>query len=115
MHIGIAFRILGSLLMVFSLTMLPPLLVSLFFVDGVAEIFVDAFGYTLISGFVLWLAFRRFHDEMRIRDGFLVTVLFYLALGIFGTVQRKITTKSTTWKIWRTITEFYVIRTRPHL
>ncbi|MCZ6503267.1 MAG: TrkH family potassium uptake protein [Gammaproteobacteria bacterium] len=86
MHLRIAFRILGSLLMVFSLTMLPPLLVSWFFADGSADIFVDAFAYTFISGFVLWLAFRRFKDEMRIKDGFLVTVLFYLALGIFGSI-----------------------------
>ena len=86
MHIRIAFRILGSLLMVFSVTMLPPLLVSWFFEDGAAYIFIEAFIYTFVSGFVLWILFRRYNDEMRTKDGFLVTVLFYLALGLFGSI-----------------------------
>jgi trk/ktr system potassium uptake protein len=86
MHIGIAFRILGSLLMVFSATMLPPLLVSWIFADNAAQIFIDAFIFTFVSGLILWLLFRKYRDEMRTRDGFLVTVLFYLALGTFGSI-----------------------------
>ena len=86
MHFGIAFRILGSLLMIFSLTMLPPLLVSWIFSDGASQIFVDAFIFTFVVGFFLWLLFRRFRNEMRTKDGFLVTVLFYLALGTFGSI-----------------------------
>ncbi len=86
MHFGIAFRILGSLLMIFSLTMLPPLLVSWIYSDNASRIFIDAFIFTFAIGFVLWLIFRRFRNEMRTKDGFLVTVLFYLALGTFGSI-----------------------------
>ncbi len=86
MHINIAFRILGSLLMFFSLTMLPPLFVSWVFKDNVGHIFIEAFAYTFTSGFLLWLVFRKYKEEMRTKAGFLVTVLFYLALGTFGCI-----------------------------
>ena len=84
MHIQIAFRVLGILLMMFSLTMLPPVVVSVIYSDGVEIIFMQAFTITLVTGFFLWLVFHRYSADMRIKDGFLVTVFFYLALGTFG-------------------------------
>ncbi|MEX2326966.1 MAG: potassium transporter TrkG, partial [Pseudomonadales bacterium] len=84
MHIQIAFRILGILLMIFSGTMLPPILFSYGFDDGFSRGFIVSFAITFASGLLLWLLFRRFEGEMRIKDGFLVTFMFYLALGSFG-------------------------------
>lgn len=84
MHIRIALRILGSLLMMFSLTMLPPSLMSFLHADEAHPVFFRAFAFTLVAGFVLWLLFRGDRSEMRIKDGFLVTVLSYIALGSFG-------------------------------
>ena len=86
MHIQIAARILGILLMMFSLTMLPPAFVSWLFEDGVSIIFVDTFAVTLGAGLVLWLLFRRNMQEMRTKDGFLITFMFYMALGSFGAI-----------------------------
>jgi trk system potassium uptake protein TrkH len=86
MHIQIAIRVLGLLLMVFSLTMLPPVLFALIYEDGGEWIFLQAFAITFVIGFFLWLVFHRNEAEMRIKDGFLVTVFFYLALGIFGAI-----------------------------
>ena len=84
MHIQIAIRVLGILMMMFSMTMLPPVLVSMIFDDGVQAVFLRAFAITFVVGFILWLLFHRYDAEMRIKDGFLVTVMYYLALGIFG-------------------------------
>lgn len=70
--------------MMFSITMLPPILVSLIYGDGAYSAFLDTFGITLISGFVLWLIFVREQADMRIRDGFLITTMFYLILGAVG-------------------------------
>ncbi|MBL4679809.1 MAG: potassium transporter [Pseudomonadales bacterium] len=84
MHLQIAFRILGSLLMTFSVTMLPPVIVSVIYNDGIWDIFLRAFAITFISGLFLWLLFRKHQAEMRIKDGFVVTFLFYLALGVVG-------------------------------
>ena len=86
MHIQIAFRILGSLLMMFSLTMIPPIIVSWIFADGVAIIFADTFVLTLAAGAILFGLFRNYKQEMRTKDGFLITFLFYTALGCFGAI-----------------------------
>jgi trk system potassium uptake protein TrkH len=86
MHLQITLRIIGQLLMMFSFTMLPPALVSVLFDDGVAIIFINTFFVTVVSGFMLWLLFRRDTSEMRTKDGFLVTFLFYIALGTVGAI-----------------------------
>jgi len=82
----IALRILGSLLMLFSMTMVPPILISAIFDDGQLFVFLEAAGFTFASGLTLFLVFRRYRQDLRTRDGFLVTVLFYLALGLFGAI-----------------------------
>ena len=84
MHIQIAMRVLGILMMFFSITMLPPIIVSLVYEDGIETVFLRALAITFVVGFFLWLIFHRYNAEMRIKDGFLITVLYYLALGIFG-------------------------------
>lgn len=84
MHFRTTLKVLGILLMMFSITMLPPLIVSLIYQDGAYFAFVDTFGFTLISGFILWLMFVRDKAEMRIKDGFLITTMFYLILGAVG-------------------------------
>ena len=84
MHFRITLKILGLLLMMFSITMLPPIAISLIYEDGAYFAFVDTFGITLVSGFLLWLAFFREQADMRIKDGFLITTMFYLILGAVG-------------------------------
>ena len=48
-------RILGLLLMMFSITMLPPILVSLLFSDGEWLAFLEGFGLVFASGVLLFL------------------------------------------------------------
>ncbi len=86
MHFQIAIRVLGSLLMIFSLTMLPPIVFSLIYDDGALKIFIRAFMITFVVGFILWLTFRRYKADMRVKDGFLITFFFYIALGAFGAI-----------------------------
>ena len=83
-HYAIVQRILGLLLMIFSLSMVPPLLVSLYYDDGSHMTFAAAFGITILTGFVVWSPVRRSSSELKLRDGFLVVVLFWLVLGSFG-------------------------------
>lgn len=77
-------RIVGLLLMVFSTTMLPPLVVSLLYRDGAHAPFGLGFLLTLATGLVLWFPARRIRGELRLRDGFVVVVMFWLVLGLFG-------------------------------
>ncbi len=84
MHLSISLRILGVLLMLFSLTLLVPLLLALYLHDETVTGFLSALGITFFSGLVLWLPTRRSKQELRTRDGFLVTTLFWTVLGLFG-------------------------------
>lgn len=86
MYLTISLRILGLLLTLFSVTMLPPLLIAVLEDDETVTGFVSAFGITFLSGIVLWLPVRRIRRELRIRDGFLVTAMFWIVLGLFGSL-----------------------------
>ncbi len=79
-------RILGLLLVIFSSTQIPPMLVSVIYLDGAFESFFYAFAITLITGIVMWLPVKNYKKELRMRDGFLIVVLFWTVLGIFGAI-----------------------------
>lgn len=86
MHFKIILRILGILLMVFSLTMIPPAIVSHIYNDKVHTIFYLCMAITFSTGFIFWLPVYKVRQDLRIRDGFLVTVMFWLVLGLFGAI-----------------------------
>jgi trk system potassium uptake protein TrkH len=84
MNWAVVQRILGLLLMMFSLTMLPPIVFSLYFNDHSWLPFVEGFGISLLAGIVIWLPVQRSRKDLRIRDGFLVVAAFWAVLGTFG-------------------------------
>lgn len=77
-------RILGILLSLFSITMLPAMAVSFYYQDGSIRAFIDAFILLLVTGLVFWFPARHHRKELKIRDGFIVVVMFWIALGIAG-------------------------------
>jgi len=79
-------RIIGSLLMIFSVTQLPPVIVSLIYNDGSLDVFLTTFTVTLVTGLVLWLPVLKSRKELRLRDGFIVVVAFWTVLGLFGSL-----------------------------
>lgn len=84
MHLRVVQRILGLLLMLYSVAMLPPVAVSVYFADGQAQAFIGALAITFVAGLVAWLTARKDRRELRLRDGFLVAAVFWLGLGSFG-------------------------------
>jgi len=84
-------RILGILLMIFSLSMVPPIFVADYYKDGGAWSFFIGFIVTAITGLILWILFRQHKKDLRIRDGFFLVVLFWLVLSIFGALPLAIT------------------------
>ncbi len=64
--------------------MLAPLLVSLWYDDGEVWRLLAEFSVMLISGFLLWLPFRRRRYELRRRDGFFIVVIFWTLLSLLG-------------------------------
>jgi trk system potassium uptake protein TrkH len=83
-HLTVIIRITGILLMLFSLVLgLPALLALALGEDTTIGTFVTAFAVTLSVGILLWLPTRQ-HRDLHSRDGFMITVLFYLGLSLFG-------------------------------
>ncbi|MGD8710960.1 MAG: TrkH family potassium uptake protein [Ectothiorhodospiraceae bacterium] len=79
-------RLLGLLLMLFSVTFVPPLAVSLGTADGEALHFAETLLITLAVGGSAWLPVRRVRTELKVRDGFLVVALYWSVLGFFGSL-----------------------------
>jgi len=84
MHFSVSFRFLGILLMLFSSIQLVPLMLAVLESDNSAAGFVAAIGITFFSGLLMWFPVRNVSHELRIRDGFLITSLFWTVLGLFG-------------------------------
>jgi trk system potassium uptake protein TrkH len=84
MNYRMAQRILGLMLMIFSLTMLPPIGVSLLYDDGHWQPFVAAGAIIASVGMLLWLPSRRVRRDLRLRDGFLIVSVFWVFLGLAG-------------------------------
>lgn len=77
-------RILGFLLMPFSATMLPPLVVALWYQENTVMPFYAATTTTLVLGFLLWFPFRHHQHETQAREAFIIVVLFWLGLALTG-------------------------------
>jgi trk system potassium uptake protein len=86
MRYGTIFRILGILLMLFSFSMLPPIGIGLWYDDGGWAPFFLAFCTTGGIGLSSWFLNYHAKQEMKIRDGFLIVVLFWLVLSLFGSL-----------------------------
>jgi len=85
MHFSIVFRILGVLLMLFSiLANLPSIVISIIYNDGEIASFVTSLLITFFTGLMLWFFTLGSKKELRTRDGFLVVTLFWTVLGVFG-------------------------------
>jgi trk system potassium uptake protein TrkH len=70
--------------MLFSMTMLVPALVSLYYQEGLHETFVQAFAITFGCGLLICLPVYKQRGDLSTRDGFLITALFWTVLGLFG-------------------------------
>lgn len=91
MHLSISLRILGLLLMLFSSTLLVPMGVALLDDDHTISSFASALALTFSAGLLCWLPVQHVRHELRIRDGFLVTSLFWTVLGVAGSLPFMLT------------------------
>jgi len=75
-------RIIGLLLLIYSLSLLPPLAVSIYMNDQAAIAFMWPLIIMLIGGMALWYSDSRPLRELQARDGFIVIVVFWVVLGL---------------------------------
>jgi len=84
MQLTVIQRILGLLIMLFSVTMLPPAAVGFYYGEQSMWPFLEAFAILLLTGLIIWAPVYRVRRELRLRDGFVVVLMFWLVLGVFG-------------------------------
>jgi len=84
MQLTVIQRILGLLIMLFSVAMLPPATVGLYYGEQSMWPFLEAFGILLLTGLIIWAPVYRVRRELRLRDGFVVVLMFWMVLGVFG-------------------------------
>ncbi len=86
MQVLIVLKILGLLLSIYSLTMFIPGLVALYFRDGSELSFFTGFAVTLAIGLSAYLPLRKFQSPIKLTDGYIIVVMFWTVLGIFGAI-----------------------------
>ncbi|GAB1265390.1 TrkH family potassium uptake protein [Aurantivibrio infirmus] len=86
MHPIIIARVLGILLMIYSMALVPPVIVSMIYHDNTHLAFLITFAITLSTGVVMWFTVHNKKQDLRTRDGFVITALFWTVLGLFGSL-----------------------------
>ncbi len=77
-------RVLGYLLCLFSSTMIPPAIVAVLYDEAVVGVFVwSGLAILCIGSLMLWPV-RHVNRTLRLRDGYVIVVLFWLVLSIAG-------------------------------
>jgi|APCry1669189733_1035249.scaffolds.fasta_scaffold00002_124 trk system potassium uptake protein TrkH len=79
-------RIIGLVLMLFSLVVIPPVLLNYIFNEQVSVPFVETFFALMGSGLVLFALNKNASKELRRRDAFLIIGAFWLVLSVAGSL-----------------------------
>ena len=87
MHYAIIQRIMGQFLMLFSVTLLPPVVVDLLYQEDAGRAFFYSYLALLLLGLLLYIPVARVKSDLRLRDGFVVVVLFWMVLGAAGALE----------------------------
>mgnify|MGYP000079539661 CR=1 FL=1 len=72
--------------MVYSISLLPPIMIALYYQDGGLWAFVQVLVGVLLTGLIIWYPVRNHSRELKIRDGFIVVVMFWTVLGFAGSL-----------------------------
>ena len=74
----------GVLLMLFSFSFLIPIFVGFVYEESSINIFISLMIGIFIVGCCSWVFTRKDGSDLSLSDGFIITVLFWLVLSLFG-------------------------------
>ena len=78
-------RILGVLLMIFSTFQFFPMSVAYYYSElALVKVFFNTLIVTFLCGLVLYIMSSNRKEDLRTKDGFVITVLFWGVLAFFG-------------------------------
>lgn len=86
MHSRYILKSLGILLSIFSLTMIPPMIVSIWYKEGTLPVFMLSGLFILTVGLSLWFPVRNNFEQPQNKDGFLIVFIFWLTLCLVSAV-----------------------------
>jgi trk system potassium uptake protein TrkH len=86
MRLPIITRIIGIFLLLFSITLLPPLAIALYTHDGEAWHFVQSILLIAVPGLLLWYPTHRHRGNLHNREAFLIVAIFWFMLGMLGSL-----------------------------
>jgi trk system potassium uptake protein TrkH len=86
MQIGVVIRTFGVLFLLFSTTLLPPAILSLFYADGEFSHFAWVFVGSAAVGTALWLPLHGKPLPIRNRDGFGIVSLMWICISVLGSL-----------------------------
>ena len=85
MNLLYTLRILGVLLMIFSTAQLFPAAVAYYYEEySLIRVFFNTLLVTFLCGFLLYIVSGNRKEDLRTKDGFIITVLFWTVLAVFG-------------------------------
>lgn len=84
MHLLLVFRILGLFAMLFSATLVAPILVAFIYQEPTIKPYLDPLLGSMVIGLILHLAGFRQGRELSPRDGFLIVALFWVLVSVLG-------------------------------
>ena len=80
-------RVLGLMLIVYSMTLLMPLTIAIFDHTSSVKPFLLTLSCTFCIGLVFYLvSYSHKEIQPRLKDGFVIVVLFWVVLGIMGAI-----------------------------
>jgi trk system potassium uptake protein TrkH len=79
--------------MLYSVTLVVPAGVALYYADGQLPAFGLALAVTFVAGLLTWFPARADNRELRLRDGFLVAAVFWIGLGTFSALPLAFSTR----------------------
>lgn len=84
-------RLVGVLLLLFSLALMPPILLAWLYDEAVLSNQLSTLSLCLGMGLLLWLLFRHQRHRIRTRDGFLIVTLLWGIISLAGSLPFMLT------------------------
>jgi trk system potassium uptake protein TrkH len=79
-------RLTGLLLLLYSFSLLPPIMINHIFAETIWVPFIVPFILCFTLGFSLWFALRQHTSLLKIREGFLIVVLIWFGVSVISTL-----------------------------
>ncbi|WMY97579.1 MAG: TrkH family potassium uptake protein [Arsenophonus sp.] len=86
MYFRAILRIIGLLIVLFSITMIIPAIISFIYQDQEGHIFIKIFFIILIVGLSLWVPNNKIKYQLKPKDACLIVTLFWIVLGTIGSL-----------------------------